>query len=121
MGQLTQQFQQLSQRVRGLEAALGQQGSADLAALLRTVQVRQAACRGLARRWGWLAGCSAAGCVLAGNACWHSSAAGRCPVAHDHAAVCVSRLRLQDNEREKLRLTLALHTLKSAHAQQRFR
>ncbi|PRW57989.1 hypothetical protein C2E21_3468 [Chlorella sorokiniana] len=63
MGQLTAEFQQLSQRVIGLEAALRQQGSADLAALLRTVQ---------------------------------------------------------DNEREKLRLTLALHALKSAHAQRRF-
>ncbi|KAI7843734.1 hypothetical protein COHA_002632 [Chlorella ohadii] len=63
MGQLTQEFQQLSRRVIAVEAALTEQGSTELAALLRTVQ---------------------------------------------------------DNEREKLRLTLALHALKSAHAQRRF-
>ena len=39
MGELTQQFQELSQRVIGIEAALQAGGSADLAALLRTVQV----------------------------------------------------------------------------------
>lgn len=78
MGQLTQEFQQLSQRVRGLEAALGQQGCTDLAALLRTVQVRQAAfaCWGPACRLSWLVGCSAPGHALAGKPCWHSSAAG---------------------------------------------
>lgn len=63
MGQLTGEFQQLSQRVIALEAALREQGSADLAALLRTVQVRHADCCGLACRvWiGWCAGRSPVG------------------------------------------------------------
>lgn len=39
MGQLTQQFQALSQRVIGIEEALRAAGSAELAALLRAVQV----------------------------------------------------------------------------------
>ncbi len=42
MGQLTQEFQQLSRRVIAVEAALTEQGSTELAALLRTVQVRRA-------------------------------------------------------------------------------
>lgn len=48
----------------------------------------------------------------------------RPPQSHQHpthASTHPSCCCLQDNEREKLRLTLALHALKSAHAQQRFR